>query len=162
MIQVRDSRKAILRPIVPVVIAVACALVFVNVADAWNFRVPAAEVRPTNGAFVFPASAFANGGARYFVYKHSPSQWIRFFVVKSTDGVIRAAFDACDVCFKSKKGYLQQGNFMVCANCGLKFRTDKINEIRGGCNPAPLRRVAKGGKLIIGLQDVLSGTKYFN
>jgi len=54
--------------------------------------------------------------------------------VKSADGMIRAAFDACDVCFRGKKGYVQRGDIMICAKCGMKFRTDKINEVKGGCN----------------------------
>lgn len=130
-------------------------------AQSWNFMVPAGEVRPANGAFQFPASAFADGKAQYFVYKHSPSQWIRFFIVKSTDGVVRAAFDACDVCFRNKKGYVQQGPFMVCVNCGLKFKTNKINEIKGGCNPAPLNRSVNGANLVITQRDMLSGLRFF-
>ncbi|MEJ2716220.1 MAG: DUF2318 domain-containing protein [Deltaproteobacteria bacterium] len=134
---------------------------FASGAVVWNFTVPTVEVRPTNRAFVFPASSFANGRAQYFVYKHSPSQWIRFFILKSRDGVIRAAFDACDVCFRSKKGYIQRGNNMVCANCGLKFKSEKINEIKGGCNPAPLRRTLKGANLIISQRDMMSGLRFF-
>lgn len=132
-----------------------------NAHCAWNFIVPAAEVKPQNGVFVFPAGAFQNGKAQYFLYKHSPSQWVRFFVVKSRDGIIRAAFDACDVCFRNKKGYVQRGNFMVCVNCGLKFRTDKVNEVRGGCNPSPLRRTMQGDRLTISQRDVLAGLRFF-
>lgn len=145
-------------------IGVTVLLTLVSVSSAalaWNFTVPATEVRPANGAFVFPTSSVGDGKAKYFVYKHSPSQWIRFFVLKSRDGVIRAAFDACDVCFRSKKGYIQRGNNMVCANCGLKFKSEKINEIKGGCNPAPLRRTLKGANLIISQRDVMSGLRYF-
>lgn len=136
-------------------------LLIAGVASAWNFTVPAQEVRPVNGAFAFPASAFADGKARHFEYNHGPNQRVRFFVVKSTDGVIRAALDACDVCWRQKKGYVQQGDYMVCINCGMKFRTDKVNEVRGGCNPHPLKRTMKDGNVIIAQQDVLSGLGYF-
>ena len=60
----------------------------VAASAAWNFVVPAVEVKPQNGAFVFSAAAFQDGKAKHFVYKHSRSQWIRFFVVKSTDGFL--------------------------------------------------------------------------
>jgi uncharacterized membrane protein len=142
-------------------ITAALVSAFAAPAFAWNFTVPAQEIKPVNGVFEFPESLFADGKAKHFVYKHSPTEWIRFFAVKSTDGVVRAAFDACDVCFRSKKGYVQQGNDMVCINCGMKFRTDKINEVRGGCNPAPLQRSVDGGKLTISQQDVLNGFRYF-
>jgi uncharacterized membrane protein len=130
-------------------------------AGPWNFTVQAQEVKPVDGEFRFPVSAFADGRAQHFVFKQSPSQWIRFFVVKSSDGKLRAAFDACDVCFRHRKGYVQRGDFMVCVNCGLKFKSTRINEVRGGCNPAPLRRRVQGQALLLAVKDVQSGLRYF-
>jgi len=127
----------------------------------WNFTVPATEIKPVNGSFVFPLAAFQDGKARHFEYMISPNERIRFFIVKSADGNVRAALDACEVCYRAKKGYVQQGNDMVCINCGLKFKTDKINEIRGGCNPVSLRRSIQGANLVISQQDLMSGLKYF-
>ena len=75
--------------------------------------------------------------------------------------MVRAAFDACDVCWRSKKGYIQAGNFMQCVNCGLKFRTDKINVVKGGCNPAALARTIAGNKVVINVQDVMNGLSFF-
>ncbi|MDQ7781231.1 MAG: DUF2318 domain-containing protein [Desulfomonilaceae bacterium] len=149
--------------IVVFAVTAACAGVFWTgpAESAWNFVVPAVEVKPQNGVFAFPQNAFADGKAKHFEYKHSPSQWVRFFVVKSSDGTIRAAFDACDVCWRHKKGYAQQGNFMVCINCGLKFRTDKVNEVKGGCNPSPLKRTIQGDNVIVTQQDVMSGQGLF-
>ena len=37
-----------------------------------------------------------------------------------------------------------------------------VNEIQGGCNPAPLMRTVKGDRLVIRVQDVLQGRTYFN
>ncbi|MBI4962428.1 MAG: DUF2318 domain-containing protein [Desulfomonile tiedjei] len=133
----------------------------IGFAATGNFTVPCAEVKPQNGVFQFPASAFEDGKAKHFVYKHAPNKEVRFFVVKSTDGVIRAAVDACEVCYRSRKGYVQKANDMVCINCGLKFRTDKVNEVRGGCNPHPLNRTVKDGNVIITQDEVLSGLRYF-
>ncbi|MBI5252532.1 MAG: DUF2318 domain-containing protein [Desulfomonile tiedjei] len=142
-------------------ITVAAIVSTFSIAFAWNFTVPAQEVKPVNGAFVFPVSAFADGKARHFEYKISPNERVRFFVVKSTDGIIRAALDACEVCHRAKKGYVQQGNDMICINCGLKFRTDKVNEVKGGCNPHPVNRTIQGENLVISQQEVASGLRYF-
>ncbi len=133
----------------------------VSGALAWNFSVPTQEVKPSNGIFSFPATAFQDGKAKYFQFSPSANQKIRFFVVKSTDGVIRAAFDACDVCWRAKKGYVQQGNDMICVNCGLKFRTDKVNVVTGGCNPSALKRTIKDGNIMITQEDVMSGLRFF-
>ncbi len=159
------TRYAIAKPFRLIFFAFLAALSTMSVsayaAPAWNFSVPAQEVKPTGGVFTFPATAFLDGKAKHFEFSPSPDQRIRFFVVKSTDGVIRAAFDACEVCWKSKKGYVQQGNDMICINCGMKFRTDKINEVTGGCNPSALKRTVQNGNVVISQQDVMSGLRYF-
>jgi uncharacterized membrane protein len=76
--------------------------------------------------------------------------------------VIRSAFDTCDVCYKARKGYRQEGNDMVCNNCDQRFRTDKINEIKGGCNPAPLQRQLIGETLVLSTSDIEKGAWYFS
>ena len=79
---------------------------------------------------------------------------VSFFTLKSRDGVIRAAIDACDVCFRTGKGYVQDGRFMVCENCGQKFISSRINIVKGGCNPAPLKREVIGEYLVIKMEDI--------
>ena len=108
----------------------------------------------------FPVSTFDDGTPKHYTYEAGGKQ-IKFFVLKSSDGVIRAAFDACDVCYQSRKGYRQEGNFMVCNNCGQRFVSTRINEVRGGCNPAPLERRIVGDSLVIAKADILTGSRYF-
>ena len=79
----------------------------------------------------------------------------------SSDGVVRAAFDACDVCFREKKGYSQDGDLMVCNNCGLVFPSERINIEKGGCNPAPLERKTVGNNVLISVSDIYKGLKFF-
>lgn len=108
-----------------------------------------------------PAATFADGKAHHYEYKNGRHP-IRYFVLKSSDGVIRAAFDACDVCWPAGKGYFQSGDNMVCRNCGQKFASVLVNEIRGGCNPAPLTRRMEGGNVVIQVENILEGQPYFN
>ena len=75
------------------------------------------------------------GTAKFFDYKLADNKPVRFFVMKSSDGVYRAALDACDTCYHAKKGYHQEGDDMICNNCGLHFHSSQINEVHGGCNP---------------------------
>jgi len=110
----------------------------------------------------FEVAVFNDGKARFFKYTNGNGSTIRYFVLKSSDGLIRAAFDACDVCWRAGKGYVQDGDQMVCRNCGRRFDSVRINEIKGGCNPAPLRRHVEDGKLIIQTKDILEGSGYFN
>jgi len=110
----------------------------------------------------YPVSQFSDGRARHFEYKTSDGITVKYFILKSSDGVIRAAFDACDVCWPAGKGYYQDGDHMVCVNCGRRFASIRVNEVKGGCNPAPLRRSVKGDQLILQVNDILEGRRYFN
>lgn len=110
----------------------------------------------------YPISNFKDGKARFYQYKTPDGMTIKYFILKSSDGVIRAAFDACDVCWPEGKGYQQKGNFMVCRNCGRRFASVRVNEVKGGCNPAPLRRALVGDNLVIQVKDILEGAPYFD
>lgn len=114
-----------------------------------------------NGAVQIPASELSDGSAKFYTVKGSRGD-ITFFLVKSHDGVIRAAFDTCDVCYKEKKGYRQEGDQMVCNNCNQSFRSDLINVVKGGCNPAPLQRELQGDQVVIQLAALEQGSWYFN
>ncbi len=119
-----------------------------------------ASVQLQNGEVRIPLAQVEDGQAHFFNIATSKGE-IKFFVVKSVDGVMRAAFDTCDVCYKAKKGYRQEGDQMVCNNCNMRFHTDMINEVKGGCNPAPLMRRIEGSQLVINERDLLSGAWYF-
>ncbi|MCX5817675.1 MAG: DUF2318 domain-containing protein [Proteobacteria bacterium] len=108
-----------------------------------------------------PVSSFSDGKARYFQHKTNDGYTIRYFIIKSSDGVIRAAFDACDVCFQSGRGYYQKDDFMVCRNCGRRFLSTKVNEVTGGCNPAPLVRKIENNNVVIQPEDILRGKQFF-
>jgi uncharacterized membrane protein len=119
------------------------------------------SAQTTGSAVEYPMDMFADGKARHFEYKNG-ALTIRYFIIQSSDGVIRAAFDACDVCWPAGKGYYQSGDVMVCRNCGRQFASVLVNEVKGGCNPAPLTRTVDNGKLIIQVKDILEGKQYFN
>jgi len=118
------------------------------------------SVKDVNGEVRIDVGQVNDGEAHYYSFEDGRNT-IKFFVIKSSDGVIRAAFDACDVCFPAKKGYTQQGDFMVCNNCGRKFHSARVNVVEGGCNPAPLKREKLGDQLVIKVADILPGARFF-
>ena len=82
---------------------------------------------------------------------------IRFFVVKSKDGSIKTAFDACDVCYRYGKGYRQEGDYMVCNNCGNRYPIAGLgteNKNPGGCWPGYLPNIIKEGNILIKKSDL--------
>lgn len=114
------------------------------------------------GEVSYPVSDFDDGQAKFFQYKAADGIVVKYFVIKSADGTIRAAFDACDSCWPEGKGYKQQGDDMVCNNCRMRFASNKINVVSGGCNPSPLNRRIDQGRVIFTTKDLDAGSKYFN
>lgn len=58
---------------------------------------------------------------------------------KDKNGKVHTAFNTCQVCYSSGKGYyIQEGDNLVCQNCGNKFGVDQVEIKTGGCNPLPI------------------------
>ena len=153
----------------PLIVAIVCSVLIVG-GGIYYAGYDRSQTAPVAASFTsennasqisLPASLFEDGKARHF--QHVAGEFnIKYFVLKSSDGIIRAAFDACDVCWPAGKGYYQEGDYMVCRNCGRKFASVLVNEVKGGCNPAPLNRKFENGKVVIEVKDILDGRQYFN
>ena len=164
VLNTEKKNRSHLRTVLVVAVLVAGGLIFYALQTGFVFTPKAPGIQPevTATEVSFPAQAFSDGQAQYFQYPAGNGISIRFFILKSSDGVIRAAFDACDVCWREGKGYYQEGDFMVCRNCGRRFASVKVNEVKGGCNPAPLDRLVVGDKLVLKVSDILRGAQYFD
>ena len=153
----------------PLIIACICAILIFGGAFAFYSFSGKSSVDSNTQAVMtadaevvsYPAELFEDGKARHFEYQDNDIT-VRYFILKSSDGIIRAAFDACDVCWPAGRGYYQEGDFMVCRNCGRRFESVLVNEVKGGCNPAPLNRELDGRNLVININDILKGKQYFN
>lgn len=154
----RTSLHLLLAGIALVAVLIVAAVVLVNRDSS-----PAASAAPVAaaGGDVKIALAEVNDGKAHFYSYDAGGTEVKYFVLKSSDGTVRAAFDACDVCFAQKKGYHQEGDEMVCNNCGRRFPSTKINVLEGGCNPSPLDRTVKGQNLVLDTADIQAGVQYF-
>lgn len=64
---------------------------------------------------------------------------MEIIAVKDSEGNIRTAFNTCQICYDSGRGYYKQvGNKLVCQNCGNQFTMDQIEIESGSCNPWPI------------------------
>lgn len=145
--------------------AVIAAVLLIGVAGVFAFDVPGLskyqKVKPVNGVATVPLSKVSDGTAHFYRFPASGKD-VGFFIVKGADGVLRTAFDSCDVCFQAKKGYTQQGDFMVCNNCNRRFAIANIGpHAVGGCNPSYLVSTISGGSVVINTGDLQTGAKYF-
>lgn len=58
---------------------------------------------------------------------------------RDADGTVRTAFNTCQVCNGSRKAYfVEQGDKVVCQNCGNAFGREDVGVLSGGCNPYPI------------------------
>ena len=58
---------------------------------------------------------------------------------KDSDGTVRTAFNTCQVCNGSRKAYFaEEGDHVVCQNCGNSFGREDVGVLSGGCNPYPI------------------------
>jgi len=121
----------------------------------------AVEVTGQGDGVRLPLSTFDDGQAGFYTYQADDGTTIQFFAAKSSDGVVRTAFDACDVCYPAHKGFHQEGAEMVCNNCGRRFPIAMVGQVSGGCNPAPLAATSDGSDVVIEANSVLAGVGYF-
>ena len=109
-----------------------------------------------NGEVKLTASIFNDNQARFYNILMPSGKTIYFFVLKDKNGIYRAAANACQVCFKTYKGFRQEGDEIVCNNCGNRYPIEKIATEKGGCNPAPINPnlEIKNDKVIIKETDL--------
>ena len=119
------------------------------------------KVKSSNGTVAVPVAKLAAGKAHFYKFEDGGKE-IAFFAVKASDGSYKTAFDACDSCYRSKKGYEQQGDNMNCNNCNQKFAINRLGpNATGGCNPGYLPHAQNGGSLLIKASDLKGGARYF-
>ena len=155
------NNTAITPPRLLIAISLLSILAFaVTACSGSSTLISGGTLTPSNGKLEIPVAGINDGKSHHFNVKADNGMTVEFFVLKSADGVLRAAIDSCDVCFRSGLGYYQEGDKMICKNCGQKFASNKINVIKGGCNPAPLDRKVVGDTLVINMQDINANTWY--
>lgn len=90
-----------------------------------------------NGDLVIPISEITEK-AKFYPVKVDGIK-LEVIAVKAPDGTIRTAFNTCQVCYNSGRGYyVQEGDVLVCQNCGNRFKMNDVEVTRGGCNPVPI------------------------
>ncbi|MFB3815589.1 MAG: Fe-S-containing protein [Terriglobales bacterium] len=140
--------------------AAVLAAILIYMVFAGNSQ-STASVGTTVGEVRIPLSEVSDGTAKFYNYTASNNKSVRFFVIKSSDGQYRAAADACDVCYRAKLGYYQEGDDMVCKKCGQRFPSLYVNEVRGGCNPAGVPTTVRGNELVISASQLEAQSAYF-
>ena len=70
--------------------------------------------------------------------------------VIDSNGTPRVALNTCQSCNGSPYAYfVQDGEYVVCQNCGQYFAIDVMGIAKDGCNPIPIEHNIDGNNIII-------------
>jgi len=153
--QTKQIRSVVLSSIALMAFLVSAASVFAFSLGKYE------KVKASGNVVTVSAAKLSDGKARFYKFEDGGKE-IAFFVVKAADGSIKAAFDACDACYRDKKGYEQMSDKMNCKNCNQKFAINKLGpNATGGCNPGYLPHKLNGNSISLQTSDLKAGARYF-
>lgn len=141
---------------------IVTVLLLVGAVSVFAFSLGKYEKAKVSGGVVtIPVTKLADGKAHFYKFEDGGKE-IPFFAAKAPDGSFKTAFDACDSCYREKKGYEQQGDKMICKNCNKKFAINNLGpNATGGCNPGYLPHQLNGSTISISVSDLKGGARYF-
>ncbi|HVT59907.1 MAG TPA: Fe-S-containing protein [Thermoanaerobaculia bacterium] len=119
-------------------------------------------VRPgRDGVVRIGLAGIAPTQVHFYRFLNPANQEVRFFVGRDGSGQVQAAFDADEVCARSKRGFRHEGEWVVCNKCDKSFRLSEVNAGGGGCRPIPLPFRVAGEELVVAEADILQGWRLF-
>jgi hypothetical protein len=99
-----------------------------TITSAGDLKIPKKEVTST---------------VKFYPYK-AGGVLMEVLALRAPDGTVRTAFNTCQVCYASGRGwYTQKGDYLVCNNCGNRFLSRQVELVKGGCNPVPITKEMK-------------------
>jgi high-affinity iron transporter len=133
--------------------AILCSLVVVSLAAEFAYARVMAEPTPAktlvaeNGQVRIPLSELTDQSLHFYTADVNGTV-VRFLVIHQLNGNYATALDACQIC--GRAGYRQEGQNIICRNCGASIYVPSIGE-RGGCNPISVKSTIADGEVIVDL-----------
>lgn len=122
------------------------------------------NIQASGNDIILEKSAVSDGNFHYYSH-YIDGVSLKYFVVVDQYGEVHTAFDACEVCFDAKLGYLREGDYAKCQNCGLTFSIYGLgteNVDRGGCWPGYLPHTLEGNDIKVRTRDLEKGSYLFS
>jgi high-affinity iron transporter len=140
--------------------ATLCSLVVIALAAEFayartvNALAPSKTLVAQNGQVRIPLTELTDQSLHFYTADVEGTV-IRFLVIHQTNGDYATTLDACQIC--GRAGYRQEGQNIICRNCGASIYVPSIGE-HGGCNPIPVKSTVAGGEVIVDLAALLDST----
>jgi high-affinity iron transporter len=133
--------------------AILCVMVVVSFAGDYVYGRVAAAPSPARTLIAqdslvrIPLSELTDSSLHFYTADMDGSV-IRFLVIHKLNGDYAVALDACQIC--GTAGYRQEGQSVICRNCGAAIYIPSIGQ-SGGCNPISVKSRVEGGEVIVDL-----------
>jgi len=116
--------------------------------------------RVAQGVMQLDVADLGRSSVRFYSYLSPANQEVRFLVARDSAGEIQTAFDAAESDFKLRRGFRQEGDWIVNNKCGTSCKLADI-ATGGGCRPIPFAHRVAGNTLVLAENDLLAGWRYF-
>ena len=103
------------------------------------------------GGFIYIPEAGITEQAQYFNYD-AAGTIVQLLGIRDSAGKARIALNTCQSCSPSPRAYYaQDGNVLVCQNCGLEFAINTVGSTAAsGCNPTRIETLQEvDGEFVI-------------
>jgi FTR1 family protein len=138
------------------IVLISAEIVYARVAQSIP---PAEAVSMEDGELRVPVSKLADHALHHFAVGINGHE-VGIIAILDASDTVRAALDACAIC--GAQGYYQQGQNVICRNCGAAINLPTIGHA-GGCNPIPFDPPYKvdGDTLVISQAALDGATGHF-
>lgn len=143
---------------VAVLLAVVVLVGVVYAREIAPRTLPPPEMLMRDGDTVRVRAAGLSDGAMHRFGFLAHGRLVRFLAIKTSDGTVRTALDACEIC--GPFGYLQEGDHLVCLNCMAEINPVTVGNA-GGCNPIPLASEVRGDSVQVAIKDLEDNASRF-
>ena len=119
------------------------------------------EVRPDRGQVRIPLAVVGDGAVHFFTYAQAGTN-VNFLVRTDGSGALQAHLDACFSCYRYKRGFVVEGDALVCIACRLDYRIeDEVWDFIGACAPIAIHSARDDDDLVIDQRLLDRAAKYF-
>ena len=118
-------------------------------------------VQAAGGEISIPLSRVGDGEVHFFTYRHDGKN-VNFLIRTDGSGKLQAHLDACFSCYRYRRGYVVEGDDLVCIACRLAYSTeDEVWDFIGACAPISVHSTIEANSLVIKDRLLVRAAKYF-
>jgi len=129
-------------------IAIAAVAVTISMARPGCTSVSGAD------ELVITGHLLDKGTAKTFCYRDEAGKNLRFVLARGADGKVRSVMDACEQCYRYHKGFNYRDGYLICRQCGNRYKVDDILRGQASCVPVALPSREENGQIIVRTADL--------